>query len=43
MTNATPDQNSQPSLLKRIPLAFGAFFSILSDGAVAAAGGPPAA
>ena len=27
---------SQPSLLKRIPLAFGAFFSILSDPAVAA-------
>ena len=31
-TSGTP----QPSLLKRIPLAFGAFFSILSDGAVAA-------
>ena len=27
---------SQPSLLQRIPLAFGAFFSILSDPAVAA-------
>ena len=37
MNNTSPDQNStsQPSLLKRIPLAFGAFFSILSDPAVA--------
>ncbi len=33
MTTATPDH---PSLLKRIPLAFGAFFSILSNPAVAA-------
>ena len=36
MTTATPDH---PSLLKRIPLAFGAFFSILSDPAVAARAG----
>jgi hypothetical protein len=38
MTNATPDHQfpSQPSLLQRIPLAFGAFFSILSSPAVAA-------
>jgi hypothetical protein len=37
MNNATPDHpSSQPSLLQRIPLAFGAFFSILSDSAVAA-------
>jgi Domain of unknown function (DUF2760) len=38
MNNATPDHQppSQPSLLKRIPLAFGAFFSILSSPAVAA-------
>lgn len=38
MNNATPDHqiDSQPSLLKRISLAFGAFFSILSDPAVAA-------
>jgi hypothetical protein len=37
MNNATPDHpTSQPSLLQRIPLAFGAFFSILSDSAVAA-------
>jgi hypothetical protein len=38
MNNATPDHqfSSQPSLLQRIPLAFGAFFSILSNPAVAA-------
>jgi Domain of unknown function (DUF2760) len=38
MHNATPDHPSpsQPSLLKRIPLAFGAFFSILSSPAAAA-------
>jgi hypothetical protein len=38
MNNATPDHKlpSQPSLLQRIPLAFGAFFSILSNPAVAA-------
>ena len=37
MNNATPDhQSPQPSLLRRIPLAFGAFFSILSSPAVAA-------
>jgi hypothetical protein len=38
MNNATPDHQigSQPSLLKRIRLAFGAFFSILSSPAVAA-------
>jgi len=37
MNNTTPDHaNAQPSLLKRIPLAFGAFFSILSNPAVAA-------
>jgi hypothetical protein len=38
MKSATPDHQfpSQPSLLKRIPLAFGAFFSILSSPAVAA-------
>jgi hypothetical protein len=38
MNNATPDHQipSPPSLLQRIPLAFGAFFSILSSGAVAA-------
>jgi hypothetical protein len=37
MNNATPDKQSpQPSLLRRIPLAFGAFFSILSSPAVAA-------
>jgi hypothetical protein len=38
MNNATPDHQfpSQPSLLQRIPLAFGAFFSILSNPAVAA-------
>jgi hypothetical protein len=37
MNNATPDHpTSQPSLLQRIPLAFGAFFSVLSDAAVAA-------
>ncbi len=38
MNNATPDPqfSTPPSLLKRIPLAFGAFFSILSDPAVAA-------
>jgi hypothetical protein len=37
MNNATPDNRSpQPSLLQRIPLAFGAFFSILSSPAVAA-------
>ena len=37
MSNAIPDhQSPQPSLLQRIPLAFGAFFSILSSPAVAA-------
>ncbi|MET0858822.1 MAG: DUF2760 domain-containing protein [Telluria sp.] len=37
MNNATPDHpTSQPSLLQRIPLAFGAFFSVLSNAAVAA-------
>ena len=36
MNNATPDHSSPPSLLKRIPLAFGAFFSILGNAAVAA-------
>jgi hypothetical protein len=38
MNNATPDHQfpSQPSLLQRIRLAFGAFFSILSSPAVAA-------
>jgi hypothetical protein len=38
MNDATPDHQfpSQPSLLQRIPLAFGAFFSILSSPAVAA-------
>jgi hypothetical protein len=38
MNNAMPDHQfpSQPSLLQRIPLAFGAFFSILSSPAVAA-------
>jgi hypothetical protein len=36
MNKATPDNLSPPSLLKRIPLAFGAFFSILSNPAVAA-------
>ncbi|MDB5920971.1 MAG: hypothetical protein JWR40_5205, partial [Massilia sp.] len=40
MNKATPDhlspQSPPPSLLKRIPLAFGAFFSILGNPAVAA-------
>jgi hypothetical protein len=38
MNNTTPDHQipSQPSLLQRIPLAFGAFFNILSNPAVAA-------
>jgi hypothetical protein len=38
MNNAPPDHQipAQPSLLQRIPLAFGAFFSILSSPAVAA-------
>ena len=38
MNNATPDHqlSPQPSLLQRIRLAFGAFFSILSSPAVAA-------
>lgn len=37
MTNPPPDNRSpQPSLLQRIRLAFGAFFSILSSPAVAA-------
>jgi hypothetical protein len=37
MNNPTPDQQTpQPSLTQRIALAFGAFFSILSNPAVAA-------
>jgi hypothetical protein len=36
MNKAAPDNLSPPSLLKRIPLAFGAFFSILANPAVAA-------
>lgn len=38
MNNTTPDHQipALPSLLQRIPLAFGAFFSILSSPAVAA-------
>lgn len=34
--NTTPQHNPTPSFLRRIPLAFGAFFSILSDAGFAA-------
>lgn len=35
-TNTSPQQNPTPSFFRRIPLAFGAFFSILSDAKFAA-------
>ena len=34
--NTLPQNNAKPSFLRRIPLAFGAFFSILSDAGFAA-------
>ena len=38
----TPTQSPTPSLLARIGLAFGAFFGVLGDAALAAAPGPAA-